>query len=183
MSRFQKVKTTPIPSPKFTTKLVFQLQTPWLVSASNRKAGEVVPLETKNALSPCVHHHWPPRGTRWGYYLPLTLKEPVRIHVCVYTHMRAHTDEDWLCLDNTIFNLLLKVRLRYHCCQQHSFVSQQRNSSHIRLGFGRRQALRLSDFNKPIHVEGCFLGSSLRVLLSPPSLIPPTAKDLVWLSL
>lgn len=58
-----------------------------------------------------------------------------------YTHAHAHTDEDWLCQDNAIFNLLLKVRFRYHRCQQHSFVSQQRNSSHIRRGFSRRQAL------------------------------------------
>ena len=85
----------------------------------------------------------PQEAPGWGCYLPLPLKKLVHLHVCVYTHTRAHTDEDWLCLDNTIFNLLLKVRLRYHCCQQHSFVSQQRNSSHICLGFGRRQALRL----------------------------------------
>lgn len=105
---------------------------------------------------PCL----PQRSTRWGCYLPLPLKKLVHKHVCMYTH--THTDGEGLCQDNTIFNLLLKVRLRYHRCQQHSFVSQERNSSHTRLGFGRRQALGLSRFNKPIHAEGCFLGSALK---------------------
>lgn len=92
-------------------------------------------------------------------------------------HVRVHTDEDWLCQDNAIFNLLLKVRFRYHRCQQHSFMSQQRNSSHIRLGFGRRQALGLLDFNKPIHVEGCLFSSSLTSTLLSTISHPLTAKD------
>lgn len=137
MSRFQKVNTSPTPSPTSTAKVVFQL------------AG----------------------STRSGHYLPLPLKKLA----CARAH--AHTDEDWLCQDNTIFNLLLKVRFRYHRCQQHSFVSQQRNSSHIRLGFGRRQALGLLDFNKPIHVEGCLLSSSLTSTFLSTISHPLTAKD------
>jgi len=137
--------------------------------------------------SPLCPPPLPSRSTRWGHYLPVYLcllrSLCTYVQVCVHTHARACAGEDWLCQGNTIFNHLLKVRFRYHHCQQHSFVSQQRNSLHIHLGFCRRQTLGLSDFNKPIHVEGCFLGSSLKSTCFSTISYPPTAKDLAWLSL
>lgn len=82
---------------------------------------------------------------------------------------RGHPQtEGCLCRADTIFNLVLKVRFRHHCCQRHSLASQQRKSSGLP-GRGR-QARRPG--NSQLR-RGRLLGS----LLGRPSLHFPSPEQ------